>query len=437
MSAAALTLVWSALPMGSQPLLSFLRRGAGQARFYWQDGAGGVSLAAFGIAGRLQSAGERRFEEIRAQAETFFRGMRGRAEGDAPPWVHPYLVGGFAFSPAHEAAGIWEGYPAAWFVLPRYTLLRKEGQTWLLAALLMKTPDPAAARDLLWHLPAPAAPAARAPLLPAAEDFPPRPRWEAAVAETVRRIRAGDFHKVVLSRLRRLRTRAPVDPLLALDRLQTRYPRCYRFLCEPQPGAAFFGATPELLAGTRAGLVRTMALAGSARRGATQAEDEALGEGLLHSAKNRNEHALVVEAIRRSLAPLVTELHAPESPQLKRLSNIQHLHTPIRGRLRPGVSPLEVVAALHPTPAVGGLPRQAALAYLQQTEARPRGWYAAPVGWLGPQGAAEFAVALRCALSRGRETYLFAGAGIVADSDPAAEWRETALKLRPVQQALA
>ncbi len=436
MSTAERTLVWHAVPAAERSLLGFLRRAGGQPRFFWQDGEDRLALAAFGIAAQYSASGARRFARLQQQAETWFRGMLPAPQDGLPSWVHPYLLGGFSFFPEHEAAGIWEGFPAAWFVLPRYTLLRKEGQTWLLAALWTDSPDPEAARELLWHLPSPAGRATRPSPLPRVEDLTPRAVWETAVADAAGRIRAGEFRKVVLSRSRRLRTRVPVDPLLALDRLRARYPHCYRFLFEPLPGRAFFGATPELLAEVDGRAVRTMALAGSSRRGTTLEEDRRLGEALLHSAKDRHEHALVVEAIRAALEPLSEHLRLPETPRLHRLSNIQHLLTPVQARLKAGISPLDVAAVLHPTPAVGGLPREAALAYIRQAEPHPRGWYAAPVGWLGPNGRASFAVALRCALSRGVETHLFAGAGIVADSDPAAEWRETALKFRPIQQAL-
>ncbi len=434
MKTAARTLVWHAVPSNERSLLAFLRRAGGQPRFFWQQDE--ISLAGIGIALQIHAAGENRFSHVQAQAEEWFRGMHAAPQSDTPPWVHPYLLGGFAFSPEHEPAGIWEGYPAAWFILPRYTLLRKGNRTWLLAAAISDSPNPEAARELLWELPAPQARPHTPPALPAVSEYPRRAEWEAAVTQAAQHIRAGRFRKVVLSRRRRLRVQSPVDPLLALDRLRLRYPNCYRFLFEPRPGHAFFGATPELLVSARDGQVRTMALAGSMRRGVTLEEDAELGARLLHSAKDRHEHALVVEAIRNALAPLCQQMDIPAAPRLHRLSNIQHLLTPIHGRLRRGFTPLDVAAALHPTPAVGGLPRAAALAYIRQAEGQARGWYASPIGWLAPDGAATFAVALRCALTTGNEVHLFAGAGIVADSDPAAEWRETALKFRPVQEAL-
>jgi salicylate biosynthesis isochorismate synthase len=182
--------------------------------------------------------------------------------------------------------------------------------------------------------------------------------------------------------------------------------------------------------------VRTHALAGTIRRGATPDDDRALGAALMVSAKERLEHALVVDAIRAALAPLSRELDVPDQPSLHRLPKLQHLSTPIRATLNAEATLLQVVAALHPTPAVAGHPRAPALDHIRAHEGFDRGWYAAPIGWIDAHGNGDFIVALRSALIAGGACRLFAGCGIVADSEPVNEYQETELKLSGMRAAI-
>jgi isochorismate synthase EntC len=173
--------------------------------------------------------------------------------------------------------------------------------------------------------------------------------------------------------------------------------------------------------------LETMALAGTRPRG-EEAE-------LFASEKDRREQSFVTEAIRTALAPVATSIEHPPVPQIERQRGVLHLRTPIRATLMPGTHPLEVAARLHPTPAVAGVPLDAALRAIGTEERTPRGWYAGPLGWLGRRDAV-LAVGLRSALLRGSEAFLFAGAGIVEGSEPESEWRETALKMTTVDRAL-
>ena len=180
-----------------------------------------------------------------------------------------------------------------------------------------------------------------------------------------------------------------------------------------------------------------MSLAGSIRRGKTPAEDARLGQTLLDSAKDRAEHAVVVRALGEALGETCDRLQVSDTPSLLKLGHIQHLCTPITGHLANGHTLLDLVERLHPTPAVGGRPREAALRLIRACEGLDRGWYAGPVGWLDAQGEGEFAVALRSALLHGNTATLFAGCGIVADSDPEREYAESRLKLKPMLTALS
>jgi len=373
------------------------------------------------------------------------------AEG-TPENAGPRLFGGFAFRAGQEEQGIWRGFPEAYFVLPRYQITQRGEEAWLTINRLVGPEDPPerAYERLVDEFRALEELFSRTAGRTA--HSPPKPRriavgeieyliepeeWQGLVEAITERIRRGELTKVVLAQAARVLTDPPVDPLDVLAELERRYPNCYRFYVEPEPGCAFYGATPELLAEVEGESVRAVALAGSIPRGSSRSEDEELARALLQSEKDRHEHALVVEAVRQSLEPLTEGLRV-EGPRVVKFSNIQHLQTVIEGRLskrEPG-GVLPVVEALHPTPAVGGVPRKRALRLIGELEPFSRGWYASPVGWLAPEGGGRFAVALRCAVTRGRETRLYAGAGIVADSDPEKEWEETLLKLRPVLDAL-
>jgi menaquinone-specific isochorismate synthase len=273
-------------------------------------------------------------------------------------------------------------------------------------------------------------------LHPTAVSYPmEQERWVQIIRDATDRMRAGELKKVVLSRVAevRFRERVLVDGALAF--LAQRYPETYRFLFEPRPYHAFYGATPELLAHVAGDQVTTMALAGSIRRGATPEQDQQLAQELLHSPKDRYEHQLVIDGIRHRLEPLVQSLQIGTT-DIMTLRNIQHIHTPIAGTLRQPDGILPVVAALHPTPALGGDPRELAMKLISQAEPVPRGWYAAPVGWIDRHLNGQFGVAIRSALAQERRVWLYAGAGIVRESDPLKEWDETALKFKPMLNAL-
>ena len=267
------------------------------------------------------------------------------------------------------------------------------------------------------------------------EYDPSRPAWRRQVAAAIDRIRKGQLRKVVLAQSLSIELGKPVAVADALARLGDIYPSCYRFLFEPATGGSFFGATPEQLVTVRGRAVETEALAGSIGRGETRAEDEWLATELRDSEKNTHEHELVVEAIQRQLAALTDDTETSEQG-VRQLANVQHLRTPIRATLPHEEHVLSLVEALHPTPAVGGLPPERALETIRETEAFERGWYAAPVGWFDADGNGAFAVAIRSAVTRGTQARLFAGAGIVRDSDPDVEWDELQLKYRPVLDEL-
>lgn len=266
-----------------------------------------------------------------------------------------------------------------------------------------------------------------------------------AVREATRRIRSGRLRKVVLARSIVVAADRALDAKQLLWRLRAVDPDCWTF-ATPElaldagdlvPTGVLVGATPELLVAKRGAEVMSTPLAGSAPRFGDPAEDRASAQRLLASSKDREEHALVVEDVAGTLAPLCDDLRYPHEPELLGTANVWHLATPFRGTLRPEVrSALDLVAALHPTPAVCGTPREAARAALAELEPLDRGYYAGPVGWVDAVGDGEWAIALRCAEVTGTTARVFAGAGIVADSDPDRELDETERKFRALLDSL-
>jgi salicylate biosynthesis isochorismate synthase/menaquinone-specific isochorismate synthase len=264
----------------------------------------------------------------------------------------------------------------------------------------------------------------------------PPEHYEAAVAGAVERIRAGAFEKIVLAREVAVHAAAEHDVPAVLDVLRGAFRSCYVFAAG-RGDAAFVAASPELLVRREGLRAQTVALAGSTRRSADPAVDDHLGEQLRSSEKDREEQAIVTRRIARALRPHSVWVAAPDEPAVIKVANIQHLATPIRAQLRGPVSAVELAGVLHPTPAVGGEPHDAAVAVIPALEGIDRGWYAGAVGWTDANEDGEFCVALRCALLRGREARCYAGVGVVRDSDPAAELAETEVKLGALLPVLA
>jgi len=275
------------------------------------------------------------------------------------------------------------------------------------------------------------APAERAQVTGA---MPPE-HYVSAVARAVERIRAGGLDKVVLAREVAVHAGAGHDPAAILGVLREAFPGCYVFGVG-RGDAAFVAASPELLVRREGQRASTVALAGSTRRSADPAVDDHLGEQLLRSAKDREEQAIVARRIERTLRERSVWVTAPEEPVLVRMANIQHLATPIRAQLAEPVGALDLAGLLHPTPAVGAEPREA-VRMIPELEGMDRGWYAGAIGWTDAAEDGEFCVGLRCALLRGPVARLYAGVGVVRDSDPAAELAETEIKLEALLPVLA
>lgn len=408
----------------------------------------GPAVVGLGAAQTIDLSGETRFAELRQKAERVFGRLVVQGPAEAP---RPHLYGGLAFAPGAAAGAAWREFSDGRFVLPRWRYLCERERAWLSLILDDETDAAAVAAELdrwIVRLVGVAdeerAGAAGALLSGPAiwQEQVSETEWSRLIDEVRGLIAGGQCSKIVAARCARVRAGRAFQPREVLARLGASQSRCTRFAFRMQE-TTFLGATPERLVARRGTRLLSEALAGSIaaapRGGGSEAvvtPDKHLSEELLASDKNRREHQLVVQAIARALAPHCAWLDVPATPQVRALRHVLHLHTPIVGELKDRAHVLTLVEALHPTPAVGGEPTRAALEWILGREPAPRGWYAAPVGWFDAAGDGEFAVALRCGVLDGAEATIYAGAGIMLDSDAAAEYRETAVKQRALAAAL-
>ena len=426
---------------------AFLRWGQGHPRGFWARGRGWLAHV-----GELESlvvhsgSGPRdRFLEIQDRAARFARRENGNGWRGAGREPALRFYGGFSFRDDHVPRDFWAAYPRARFVLPELEL-EHDGEAVRLTAQALVAPGEDVTtvrgrlRARLDHTLKGVARAARngdlRALHPAARLRSGRRNWQRAVEEILSAIADGRMEKAVLARILDVSTTGAIDPVDVLAYLRSENADAHVFLFEPEAGSPIVGATPEALALVRGDCFRATAVAGSVSRGATDEEQRALARQLLNSAKDRVEHAFTVRDMVARLEPLCRTVEAEAEPHVLTLARIQHLETRIRAVLRPGPSVLDLLAALHPTPAVCGLPRDAALDLLSRHEPFERGWYAGPMGWFDTRGDGVFVPALRTAVARSTTWRLFAGAGIVPGSNPDEEWDETGIKFEPVLRAL-
>ena len=415
------------------------------ARFRLERPSAGMALFASGSCAALETAGADRL--TRASELLGEQSARTHcADGIRARWI-----GGFAFAPAvPRSDSIWHAFGSCRFVLPRALWSRdSQGGQLVHAAAIGPADTQATALAALERARREAEAFALAPPRRETQDSAPRSlrllrperSYRRLVAAALDAIAKGDADKLVVARA--IDCHGSTAPLSrTLRALREANPHCATFALAPGSESdpqepVFFGATPELLVRLSAGRVEAQALAGSARRGRTAACDSRERSALLASAKERVEHEHVVAALRAALAPQCEALSEPAPPRDLALADLQHLETTVSGRVASArVTALDLAARLHPSPAVAGAPRAASVRWLASHEALERGWYSGAIGWLDANGDGELFVALRCALLRGERARLYAGAGIVSGAQPAAEQRETRLKLRAVFHAL-
>ena len=409
-------------------------------RSYWSDPDKEIVLIGFGNAFTLQTQGIDRF----GQVSNRWKSLLENAVYDHPtvPGTGPVLIGGFSFDPLKPKTKLWEKFDHTRLVLPEFMLTVSKNKAYFTANLFISHED-----DIeqtiqniveMEHFFTSKAKNTIVPLLKQ-HGFEKREvepeRWKQAVRTLSKEIREGELDKVVLARELRVITEQPFSPYSVLYHLREEQPLSYLFAVENGTDC-FVGASPERLVKRMGDEVMSTCLAGSNARGDTPEMDQDLGEMLLQDQKNLHEHQIVVKMIKSEMEKGCNQLEVPKEPELMKLRNIQHLYTPVKGIAKDGVSIIDLVELLHPTPALGGFPKESALHRIREHELVDRGWYAGPIGWVDANGNGEFAVAIRSGLLQGNEASLFAGCGIVGDSDPESEYQETNLKLKPMLSAL-
>jgi menaquinone-specific isochorismate synthase len=394
--------------------------------FFFERASLGVSGA--GVAARVRApGGAGRIVRLASLVRATLAGIRNDGGGGPAP-----IAGG--------AIPFDDAWPAD-LVVPSRTVVRHDpSETWQVDVVAEGLPPMHADRERWTGRTLPHDPFAEIQLRPDPEPD----EYLEAVARAINRIKTGRLRKVVLARSLLVDAGRELDAKQLLWRLRAVDPDCFSFAAPEMDldpmrvgtGGLLVGATPELLVRRRGQDVEAMPLAGSAPRFGDADRDRASADRLFASAKNREEHALVVEDVARVLGGFCDHLEYPHEPELLGTANVWHLATPFRGKLHADASVLELVAALHPTPAVCGTPREDARETLEELEPMDRGTYAGPVGWTDASGDGEWALALRCAEITGETARLFAGAGVVADSVPDMELDETERKFRALLDSL-
>ncbi len=417
----------------------------------WLRPSEGTAFVGIGRAWAVEPEGPERFRD----AETAWHNLIAVAAVDATGMADgatggPMLLGAMGFSGRRPAeSDVWAPFGPSSLVLPELLFAVGSGGNATVTASVIGSDGgarAARAQERRWEqladraratAPNPGGMVARPVYAPLtiADETPSHEHWRRLVGMFAGAVGRGRIDKVVLARRVGLRSPVELDIANALRRLAASAPESTTYAFR-RGGRTFLGATPERLARTEGRTFRTVAVAGTIRRGADAAEDATLALALLASEKDLEEHAIVVGAIRSLLTPVTATLTVAPKPGVMTLRFVQHLVTEISGTLPEANGLLALAQRLHPTPAVGGEPRDMALALLDEHEGFDRGWYAGPVGWLGADGDGELCVALRCGIVERTSATLFAGCGIVADSDPDLEWEESNIKLRAVISAL-
>lgn len=406
--------------------------------FYWQNANQTLTFVGLGHAQVLSSEeDEHRFKSISKQWQKLCEALIKEEKDKAP-----VLFGGFSFDPKSAKDSEWNAFPTAYFVVPSFQLMSRDGETSISINLITASENAVdefealrLERDRLIHV------AQMNEFEPVAKPTVhslveiDKEQYMDAVGNVTAQIRQGEAEKVVIARSVQLNFEEEVSSVAALHNITNEQQESYHFGLQ-KDGQLFFGATPERLVEISNGRAYSACVAGSSRRGKSMEEDRMLGEALLADRKNREEHQYVVDMISAVFQEYCTDITMLNGPKLMKIRDIQHLFTPIEAKVEKDIDIFRFVESLHPTPALGGLPTNKSMEMIRNEEQMDRGYYAAPIGWIDTEGNGEFAVAIRSALLDGNRAYLYAGGGIVADSEVEKEYEETWVKFRPVLRAL-
>ncbi|TGB02163.1 isochorismate synthase [Halobacillus salinus] len=419
---------------------SFLYAGQGidQHRLFWKSAEEPFTLVGVGAVTRMTSTDQNRFTQLQAEWNSLIDGAITYDEfGQKGTGI--VSMGGFSFDPEEKNERPWESFEESRLTVPAFLLTNHGYQSYLTSNFMIYPEDHQKqiirewkdnwdelldTQDFQFQL----------PVRSGEKEIDPE-EWKESVLQATVDIKRGVLEKVVLARELQVKFEQPVQLEAVLKALAETQTNSYIFSFESN-GEHFIGATPERLAKLEQQQLISTCLAGTIPRGHTEEEDRKLGQELLYDPKNRQEHQFVVEMIKEAVEACSHDVQIPKAPVIYPLRNLQHLYTPVSATLDPGYTLLDVIERLHPTPALGGLPQKKSVEYIREYESLNRGWYAGPVGWMDDRNNGEFAVAIRSALLQGDKASLFAGCGVVEDSDPIAEYEETAVKLQPMLSVL-
>lgn len=407
-------------------------------RFFWQNKEKTFTLVGLGHAHVLTNELEdTRYSDIASKWKKLCQiSLKEKVD------VSPVLFGGFSFDPKNSISSEWDTFPSSFFAVSTFQLVIQDEQAYVSIHYITDKEDSsdvferlrnerdalihtAQVKELMVH---------SKPHLIQKEDRLKK-EYLQAVENVTRQIRNNEVNKVVIGRSLKLTFAHTFSSSTAIYNASVEQPESYLFGLE-KDDKIFFGATPERLVKVENGYVQSAGLAGSVRRGKNSIEDKELGDRLLSDDKNLGEHRFVVDMIRTVFNQYCEDVKIPARPKLMKIRDIQHLFTPIEGKLKGNASLFEFVESLHPTPAMGGVPRDEAVTIIRNAEQMNRGYYAAPIGWINTEGDGEFAVGIRSALLENEHAYLFAGGGIVAESSSLEEFEETRVKFRPMLRTL-
>jgi isochorismate synthase len=429
------------VPASSEAAEKFLRLVPREMGFLFRSVT--CQIAGGGVVAKLTAVGENRFRELARQMAALWESLEQRSLPGAT--FAPIVFGGASFAPHVPPVAPWEEFTEDTFTMPRWGYRRQGERAYvtltatreelerpdLVESLLSRT------KHLLRDLEHEAATSLiqRTEIPSSSVHHMSNSDWRASIDRIKEAIASGAFEKIVAARRSVIHLDRPLDDTIFMARLFAAYPECNHFAVRRER-STFLGATPETLFRVDGRELTTHALAGTTRLKDPFADSTPEVMALSSSQKDLAEHGLVAKKIFDAIWPLAKKIRYSATPRTRQVRNLVHLETPISAELKANVNAADLLAALHPTPAVGGYPAREAADWIRRNEPMERGWYAGVVGWADAAGSAEFAVAIRCGVLAEDRAYIFAGAGVVGASDADAEYQETAAKMTPLLRAL-
>lgn len=406
-------------------------------RFFWSNTSDCFTMVGAGRATTLRAT-----HDVYDQIEQQWKEIIGQSFISDPyrqAGTGPVVLGGFPFDPLEVSDGLWHDFEGSAFTLPAYVLVQNKEASFLTINIFIDLASDSQSiyqqiKQQLYYLLAPVSYSTEQANIQTTKEKKPE-KWRDLVQKATLAINEGKAAKIVLARDMDVLFETSPNITMALESLVDTQVSSFVFAYE-QGESCFIGATPERLVRIEQEQLFSACLAGTAPRGQTPEEDEKIAVDLLQDKKNREEHNYVVQMIKSAVSNACTMVKVPNEPVIYPLKNLQHLYTPVSATLKQGYTILDIVKHLHPTPALGGLPRKASMDFIRSYEPLERGWYGGPIGWFDAHQNGEFAVAIRSGLITGKQVKLFAGCGVVKDSDPSAEYRETKMKFAPMLNAL-